>query len=113
MAVLGGASIASLQLGEGRASGVVGLVTGVTAAPGLLVAGAPLGADDRYPLAIAGSIPLWLLLGFLASRRATMPVVASWRDYWRELLYLVIAVFVGAVGALLVATQILGQSLVL
>jgi hypothetical protein len=112
MAVLGAASWTILQVGEGRTSGLLGLVTGVSAAPGLLVVGAPFADESSYPLAVVASAPLWLLLGFLASRRATRRVIASWRDYWRELLVLAIAVIVGAVGALVIATAVLGESLI-
>lgn len=112
MAVLGAASWTILQLGEGRTSGLLGLVTGVSAAPGLLVVGAPFADESSYPLAVVASAPLWLLLGFLASRRATRRVIASWRDYWRELLVLAVAVVVGAVAALVIATAVLGESLI-
>jgi hypothetical protein len=112
MAVLGGISWGSLRIGEGRTSGMLGLVSGVAAAPGLLVAGAPFADNARYQTAILASIPLWLLLGWLASRRATLPAVASWRDYWRELCYLTVAVVLGAIGALVAATLVLGESLV-
>lgn len=111
MAILGGVSWGSLRVGEGRTSGMLGLVSGVAAAPGLLVAGAPF-ADDRNQLAVVASMPLWLLLGWLASRRATLPSLASWRDYWRELFYLTVAVVLGAIAALVVATLVLGESLV-
>lgn len=113
MAVLGVVAVAALRLGDGRPSGVVGLIGGVSAAPGLLVAGAPLSNSDHYSLAIAASTPLWLLLGLIASRRATARPVASWGDYWRELVFLTIGVMLGAVGALIAATQILGEALVL
>jgi hypothetical protein len=112
MAVLGAASWTILQVGEGRTSGLLGLVTGVSAAPGLLVVGAPFADESSYPLAVVASAPLWLLLGFLASRRATRRVIASWRDYWRELLVLAVAVIVGAVAALVIATAVLGESLI-
>lgn len=112
MAVLGGAAWLALRLGDGRTSGLIGLVGGVSAAPGLLVAGAPLADDSRYPLAVLASIPLWLLLGLIASRRATVSPMASWRDYWRELFWLTIAVVVGASAALIAATAILGESLI-
>lgn len=112
MIVLGATSVLALRFGDGRSSGLVGLVAGVTAAPGLLVAGAPFADDARYPLAIVASVPLWLVLGVIASRRATRPVLASWRDYWRELTWLTIGVLMGAIGALIAATSILGESLV-
>lgn len=112
MAVLGGIAVSALRLGDGRTSGLIGLVGGVSAAPGLLVAGAPVGDDSQYPLAVLASIPLWLILGFLASRRATTRTVASWRDYGRELSWLTLAVVMGAIAALVAATAILGESLI-
>ncbi len=113
MALLGASAIVALQLGDGRLSGLIGLVGGVSAAPGLLVAGAPLASSGHYPLAVLASVPLWLLLGLIASRRATVSSVASWRDYWREMTFLTIGVVLGAIVALVAATQILGESVVL
>ncbi len=112
MALLGAISVIVLRLGEGRTSGLFGLVTGVSAAPGLLVAGAPLADDTQYPLAVLASVPLWLILGFLASRRATASPIAAWRDYGRELFWLTLAVVLGASAALIAATAILGESLI-
>lgn len=113
MALLGGIALVALRLGDSRLSGLIGLIGGVSAAPGLLLAGAPLANSDQYPLAVLASVPLWLVLGLIASRRATAHVVASWRDYWRELVFLTIGVVLGALGALIAATQILGESIVL
>lgn len=113
MAVVGLPALLALWLGDGRTSGTVGLIGGVTAAPGLLVAGAPFADDGRYLLAVLGSVPLWIVLGAVASRRATATVLASWRDYARELLWLTGGVAVGAVGALVVASQILGEAVLL
>lgn len=112
MAVLGATAWIALRVGDGRTSGLIGLVGGVSAAPGLLVAGAPLADDSQYPLAVLASVPLWLVLGFLASRRATAAAVAGWRDYWREMFWLTAAVVAGASGALIAATAILGESLI-
>ena len=56
--------------------------------------------------------PAVLLLGLIASRRATRSTVASWRDYWREMTYLTVAVVIGAIVALAAATKILDESLV-
>lgn len=113
MAILGGVALAALRVGDSRLSGLIGLIGGVSAAPGLLVAGAPLASSDNYALAVLASVPLWLLLGLIASRRATTHVVASWRDYWRELGFLTIGVLLGALAALIASTQILGESIVL
>jgi hypothetical protein len=100
-----------LQSTDGRTSGVFGLVAGVIAAPGLLVVGAPFSDDAAYRIAIVASAVLWLVLGIVASRRATRSPVATWRDFWRELTYLGLGVAVGAIGALVAATTVLGESL--
>lgn len=102
----------ALRLGDGRSSGLIGLFGGVSAAPGLLVAGAPFADAGRYPIAVLASVPLWLILGLIASRRATRSPTAVWRDYTRELLWLTIGVVMGAAGALVAATSILGESLI-
>ena len=112
MALLGGIGLGALRAGDGRTSGLIGLVGGVSAAPGLLLAGAPFADDAVYPRAVAASIPLWLLLGVLASRRATRSTVASWRDYWREMMMLTIAVVLGAIVALAIAAASLSRSLI-
>ncbi|HEY5663914.1 MAG TPA: hypothetical protein VIS05_07755 [Ilumatobacter sp.] len=112
MVILGATSVIALRVGDGRSSGLIGLLTGVSAAPGLLVAGAPLAGDDQYPLAVLASVPLWLALGWLASRRATARSIASWRDYAREMAWLTIAVIMGAITALVAATALLSESLI-
>ena len=63
-------------------------------------------------MAVLASVPLWLVLGLVASRRATRSTVASWRDYWREMAFLTVAVVIGAIVALAAATKILDESLV-
>lgn len=112
MMLIGAAAWLVLRIGDGRPSGLFGLIAGVTAAPGLLVVGAPFADSSNYPLAVAASAPLWLGLGFVASRRATASPVANWSDYARELLWLTAAVAVGAGAALLIATTYLGEDLV-
>lgn len=112
MAILGAIATIALRVGDGKTSGLVGLVAGVSAAPGLLIAGAPFSDDARYPLAVLASSLLWLLLGLLASRRATRIPTATWRDYARELLWLTIAVVAGCGLALVAATASLGESLI-
>jgi len=42
----------------------------------------------------------------------TRSTVASWRDYWREMLLLSVSVVIGAIVALIVAAASLTQSLV-
>lgn len=92
--------------------GVSSFALAVLAAPGLLVAGVPLAGDGAVRLiAIVGSAVLWLVLGVAAARRATRTPVASWRDFWREYLWLAAGVWIGVVGALVVANLILGRTL--
>jgi len=106
-AVLALAALLALAGDGSPGRGVVGFVCAVLAAPGLLVAGVPLATGGgTWALALLGSAALWIALGSVASRRATSTPVASWRDYWRELSWLAIAVWVG-VALALVATQLL------
>jgi hypothetical protein len=96
---------------EGRWTSMIGLFGAVIAAPGLLVAGAPFGTDEHYRLAVLASIPLWLVLGFVASRRATRSPIATWADYWREYAWMSAGVAAGAIGSLVVASAVLGEAL--
>jgi hypothetical protein len=112
MALLGGIAYIALQVGESRTTGMIGLLAGGSAAPGLFVAGAPFADDSHFPAAVALSLPLWMVLGYVSAHRATRRSLASWRDFWRELIWLTVAVMVGAAGALVVATATLGQSLI-
>jgi hypothetical protein len=110
-AVVGATAWLVLRVADSRLSGLVGLFGGVVAAPGLLVAGAPLADESGYPLAAAASAPLWLLVGFVASRRATRSPMATWREFWREYTWMFLGVAAGAAGSLVAATAILGESL--
>ncbi|MGB8862072.1 MAG: hypothetical protein WCC60_22640 [Ilumatobacteraceae bacterium] len=106
---LGAVSLVLLRGNTSTVRGVLGFLTAVLAAPGLLVAGAPMatGASAFAP-AIVGSLVLWLLVGTAASFRATRTPVATWRDYWREHLWLAGGVWLGVVGALVAANLVLG-----
>lgn len=110
--VLGAMAWVALAVGEDRWSSAFGLFAGVIAAPGLLVAGAPFGDDGIYPAAAAASALLWLLVGWLAARRATRSPMADWRDFGRELLWLSCGVAVGATVALFGASTIIGEPVI-
>ena len=98
---------------ESTLRGVTGFLLGVLAAPVMLVAGVPLeGSTVVYAVSVAGSALLWLLIGMAASRRATRTPVASWRDFWREYLWLAGGVWLGTIGALVAANLVLGRTLV-
>jgi hypothetical protein len=109
--IVGAVAYFSLRLFDTTWSGAVGLVGGVLAAPLLLVAGAPFGDRDLYPAAVAASGVLWLLVGLLASRRATRDPMATWRDFWRHDAWLTGGVWIGAAGALTAAALTVSDSL--
>ena len=107
--VLGVASLLLLRNNTSTVRGVLGFLTAVLAAPGLLVAGAPMkGGTGLYLAAAVGSVVLWVLIGIAATARATRRPVATWGDYWKEYLWLAGAVWLGVVGALVAANLILG-----
>lgn len=107
--------VVSLLLLRGHTSivrGVAGFVTAILAAPGLLVAGAPLRSGRGVYLgAVVGSALMWMIVGVIAARRATQIPAASWRDYWREYIWLAAGVWLGVVVALGVVNLIFGRAL--
>lgn len=109
--ILGAIAYFSLQLFDTAWSGAIGLIGGVCAAPALLAAGAPFGERDQYPLAVAASALIWLLVGFLASRRATRNPMATWRDYWRHYAWMCAGIWCGAGAALAIAAWSIADSL--
>ncbi len=105
----------SLLLLRGHTSagrGGAGFLTAVLAAPGLLVAGAPLRSGSGFYLgAVVGSAVLWMIVGAVAARRATRLPVASWRDFWREYLWLAFGVWLGVLAALVAVNLMFGRAL--
>ena len=110
-AVVGAIAYGSLQLFDTAWSGAVGLIGGVFAAPALLAAGAPFGERSLYPLAVAASGLLWLLVGVLAARRATRNPMATWSDFWRHYAWMCAGVWTGAAFALAAAALSISDSL--
>lgn len=108
-ALVGGLGMGVLRWSEASWSGTVGLLGGVLGAPGLLLAGAPFGDRGLYPAAIAGSIVIWLLVGFLAARRATRHPMATWPDFWRHCIPLTIGIWIGATIGLVSAALVVGE----
>lgn len=97
---------------DSTARGLGGFALAVLAAPGLLVAGVPLRHGNAVLLgAAAGSALMWFVLGVVASRRATAVPVCSWRDFWREYLWLAAGVWLGVLGAGLAANLVMGRAL--
>jgi len=111
-AIVGAIAFLSLRWSDSAWSGAVGLVGGVFAAPVLLLVGAPFGERSLYPLAIAASGLLWLLVGLLASRRATHNPVATWSDYWRHFAWMCGGIWLGCALALGIAAYVISDSLI-
>ncbi len=110
---LGTLSWFALRGNDSTIRGVVGFLLAMFAAPMLLVAGVPLTSSNTARVAAVGaSAAMWLLIGVVAARRATRRPVASWRDFWREYLWLAAGVWLGVVGALVAANLLLGRALV-
>lgn len=111
-ALLGAVGWVLLQSPSSTAKGVGGFALAVFAAPGLLVAGVPLSSGARtYLLAAVGSAVMWFVLGVIASRRATRRPVCSWRDFWREWMWLAVGVWVGVIAALVGTNLVMGRAL--
>jgi hypothetical protein len=110
--ILGAFSLLLLRGHTSLMRGVAGFLTAILAAPGLLVAGAPLRSGRSvYFGAVVGSAVLWMIVGAIAARRATRMPAASWRDYWREYVWLAAGVWLGVVLALVAVNLIFGRAL--
>ncbi len=107
-ALLGLAGLLLLRNNTQAWRGIGGFLLAIVAAPVLLVTGAPLASGHSYTLAVLGSTALWLLFGTIAARSATRSPVATWRDFWREYLWLAGGVWLGIVLALVASNPILG-----
>lgn len=111
-ALMGLVALLMLRGNTSLARGVGGFALAIFAAPGLLAAGVPLSTGaSTYFVAIVASAALWLLIGVLASRRATRSPVATWRDFWREWAWPAAGVWIGVAAALGVADLLLGRTL--
>jgi len=100
-----------LQLSDAAWSGPIGLLGGYFAAPALLVVGAPFADRDIYPVAVLVSALLWLAVGFVASRRATRNPMATWVEFWRHYLAMLLGIWGGILIALLVASIRIGNGI--
>jgi hypothetical protein len=111
-AVLGVIALIALKLFDGKTSGLIGLICGVFAAPALLVVGVPFSDRSVYPIGVALSVLLWLIVGAIAAHRTTRNPMASWADFWRTYAWLAGGIWLGASVALIVAKFTVGQALV-
>jgi len=110
--VLAGMALVLLRGNDSTARGAAGFLAAILAAPCLLLAGMPLTTGTgAWVGGVGGSIVLWLWIGTIAARRATRNPAATWRDYWREFAWLAGGVWIGTVGAFVVADLVLGRPL--
>jgi hypothetical protein len=54
---------------------------------------------------------MWMLVGFLAARRATRNPMATWPDFWRHYAWMCAGIWAGASIALVVAALSISDSL--
>jgi hypothetical protein len=85
--------------------GLAGLALPTAVPSGLPLVATPLTAT----IAFATSALVWMLLGRWAARRATASPVATWREWWLELATLVVGVWAGILGGLLVTAFVLSR----
>jgi len=111
-AALGLVALALVHSNHSAGRGVLSFLCAIGAAPALLVYGVPLShGSGTYLPAIGLSALGWLAVGAVASFRATRRPVATWRDFWREYLWLAAGVWLGTGFALLAADLLLGRAL--
>lgn len=106
---IGAVAYLSLQLSDASWSGPVGLIGGYLAAPTLLAVGAPFADRELYPLAVIAAALLWMAVGFLAARRATRNPMATFADFWKHYLWMLLGIWAGVAVALLIATVNIGS----
>jgi hypothetical protein len=83
--------------------GKFGFVLAEMAAPTLLAVGYPLqSSTTRLVIAGVTSAIMWMVIGGWAAARAVRSPVATWRDWTREYVVILVAVWAGVVGALVV-----------
>jgi hypothetical protein len=106
LAAIGGILLWGSNTGSRGLPGFVALVLGV---PVLPLLGVPAeGGTGRYALAAAASVAVWLVIGWVAARRATRLPVAGWAEWRKEYLPLAIGVWIGAIAALVIAGTMVG-----
>ena len=110
-AALGVVSWLMLHDSDSVGRGLGGFVAAVFAAPLLPVVGAPLrSGGGLYVLAAVASAVVWLLVGVVASRRATRTPVATWRNFWTEWAWMASGVWAGVALSLVASNLVLGRA---
>lgn len=111
-AILSVASYGLLHDNAATSRGIAGFAAAVLGAPGLMAFGVPLAnGSGKVMLGALVSAVLWLLVGLVAARRATRSPVATWRNFWREYLWLAGGIWAGVVVSLVVVELTVGRAL--
>ncbi|MEO6122807.1 MAG: hypothetical protein ABIR32_03795, partial [Ilumatobacteraceae bacterium] len=111
-ALLGAIAAVALHDNTSSIRGVGGFAAAVFAAPGMLAFGVPLASGtSKVVLGAMVSAAVWFVLGLVAARRATRSPVATWRDFWREFIWLAGGVWLGTVIALVVVQIAVGSAI--
>ena len=81
----------------------------VAAFPLMPVLGIPAAdGTGRTLIAVVASLALWLVLGQVVAGRVTQRAVAGWREWFREFVIIGSGLWLGALGAVLLAAFVLG-----
>lgn len=93
----------------GAAGGALSFAALVAAFPVMPVTGVPA-ADGTWRIlgSVAVSLGVWWVLGQVAAARVTRRAVAGWREWLREFVVFGSGLWLGAVGAALIAAVALG-----
>ena len=108
LALSGAPAIAALlALGGSPLKGIPGFLLTAMSAPTMLLVGVPVTSGTaRFVLAGVTSLVLWCGVGAWAAARATRNPMASWRDWWKEYLWLAVPIWIGAAVAFAVAYKV-------
>jgi polyferredoxin len=83
----------------GRITGLIGFALIIAAFPLMVAFGIPLSIGVvSITLGAVTSLALWFALGQWAAHRATKEAVADWRDWWRTMWPLALAMALGGGG---------------
>lgn len=107
--MLGALSLMLLNDSHSTSRGVGGFLAAIFAAPLLPAFGAPIRTGASRYFAVVASGVLWVLIGWIASRRAVRRPVATWGGYWAEFLLLAVSAWVGVALSVIAANLVLGR----
>lgn len=97
MAAAGLMSALVLWGSQSTVRGVIGFILAVVACPTLPIVGFPISSGvSKWLIAIASSAVLWMILGYVATRRSTKRAVAGWPEWRSEWLRLAVGVWIGS-----------------